>query len=594
MKQLLILVVLAFASLHVGAQTSVQERLRLARAYESAGDTKSAARMFQEILDERPEDRNAFDGVVRTLSSLQQHASLAPLIERRLKTKNELDVAVLYGEVLWKAGKTSEAIDAWQQAAQLGGESEDVLRIIAERQAAATATKAAMQSYLRAREKNGSAAVYSMEIGRLALASGEIQRGIEETLLDYREREDYLFTQGQLAIVLAQPGGTELLRTALDGNDGATLRLRQWFFRETKAWKEAYDVAKELDRSYGARGQELFQFGEQARLDGRYELALQAYDDVVQSSTASDQWKQNALYWYVRTLDQRLRGSASVDRATAEQVLDRYGEIIRKNPTLWFASDALYHSAVLAYDVLRDRDRARSYLERLVSQWRGTIAAADGLLLLASMYVADDNLNRALDILQIADQTASTPQLQSKRDAAAVLRADILWWNGNMDSAQRIYAAIARQPGSSAANDALDRIFMIQSVDTDSMALQMMIQADRARVERRYDKAGERYRQAADVAKEPDVRDRCLWMAARAYLDARDTTSAEPLLAELVKDIPRCLYGDQALWTSAALTASKGDTARAITLLNTLLVAYPRSILIPSTRDRIRALRGDA
>lgn len=594
MRKLLLMLLVLCAGVIAAAQTTVQERLRLARAYETAGDTKSAARIFQELLDERPDDRIAFDGVVRTLTSLQQHASLAPLVERRLRARNELDVAVLYGEVLWKSGKTADALDAWQKAAEQGGESEDVVRVIAERQAASGATRAAMQSYIQARKKNGAAAAYSMEIGRLALASGELQRGIDETLLDYREREDYLFTQGQLAIVLAQAEGTELLGKALVGNDVATLRLRQWFFRETKAWKEAFDVTKVLDRTYGARGQEVFQFGEQARLDGRYELALQAYDEVVQSSDASDQWKQNALYWYVRTLDQRLRGSTRVDQSTAEQVLGRYSEIIKKNPTLWFASDALYHSAVLAYDVLRDRDRARNLLERLVSQWRGTIAAADGLLLLASMYVADDNLSRALDILQMADQAASTPQLQSKRDAASVLRADILWWQGNMDSAQKIYATIARQPGSAAANDALDRIFMIQSVDSDSAALQIMVQADRARVERRYNKAGERYRQAADVAKEPDIRDRCLWMAARAYLDDRDTTSAEPLLAELLKDVPQCLYGDQALWTSASLAATRGNTAHAISLLNTLLVAYPRSILIPSTRDRIRALRGDA
>ncbi len=591
---LLVLHTLALAFASTSAQQGAPERYRYAQALEQSGDQRGAARIYQELYTERPNEDRYFDGVVRTLSALGQHASLVPIIEERVAKAPSVPLLNQLAMAQWKSGMTVTATEQWQRALALAGNAEDALVEIGEAQLLAGAATVAMPTFERARSVNGNKRAHAFVIGRIALATGDVARATTEFIEDYRDRSDLLQTQGQLAAIMATPEGVRTVRDKLRGNEPEILRLRVWFYQEVKEWNQAFEVVKMLDAATRAAGQELYTFAERARRDGQYDVAIEAFGYVADMSAAADQWRQNALYWYVRTLDQRIRGRGkTVTSSDAATIIARYEDVIQRSPRNPFAADALYHIGVLQGDVLKDREQARLTMQRLMNSWRGTTAAADAGLYVSDLAVVADQLNVAEQILLGLESLPVTNDLAMRRDMAVIKRADILAWKGLADSARRLYMAVASRPGSAASNDAFERLMMFQLTDEDTATRSQILLGDRMMIARREDVAAQHYEAAALGTKDTELRDRCRWRASVAWNSFGNVAEAERLAQSIANDAPESIVGDRALFVLAEIKERGGDVSAAMKHLTDLLTYYPSSILVPRARERLRLLRGD-
>jgi cellulose synthase operon protein C len=588
-----ILILLCLATFAAPAQSGSAEKLRLALTYERAGDLRSAARLYQEVLDARPDDRSAFDGVVRTLSGLGQHAALLPLVEQRDRTAPSDEVAMLLGALYWKAGRTKDAETTWQRAVTMAGDDAMAWMRLAEAQSSVLAHAPAITSYRTARDRSDDPNAFAAELAGLYIVVGDITNGAVEVLRDYDASNDQLRAQGRLAAIMSTPEGVTYVGTLLQTDPASTdrSRLRQWYYRETKAWTKALEVTRDLDKRSRANGQELIAFGDGARRDGHYDVALAAYDDVM-SIAANESTRLTAVYAYARTLDLKLRAGGAFSDAEARKIVERYDGIVKSYPTHWYAASALYQMALLEVDVLGDVDAARGHLQRLVSQYNGTAAAADGALRLARLYIAQEQFDAADKLLVVLARSTVQDQ-QGQRDMALVLRGDLAAWRGEADSARALYTAVAARPGSVAANDALDRLLVMQVSERDSVAVDIMRRAERAAAIGRNADAAERFAEASTKATDSELRDRCRIAAAEQYIAAGRDADAMTQLDRIIPEIPETIFGDRALWLQASILVRRKETQAAIDALTTLLVQYPRSILLPDARERLRALRGD-
>jgi predicted negative regulator of RcsB-dependent stress response len=312
----------------------------------------------------------------------------------------------------------------------------------------------------------------------------------------------------------------------------------------------------------------------------------------VMSIAANESTRLTAVYAYARTLDLKLRAGGAFSDAEARKIVERYDGIVKSYPTHWYAASALYQMALLEVDVLGDVDAARGHLQRLVSQYNGTAAAADGALRLARLYIAQEQFDAADKLLVVLARSTVQDQ-QGQRDMALVLRGDLAAWRGEADSARALYTAVAARPGSVAANDALDRLLVMQVSERDSVAVDIMRRAERAAAIGRNADAAERFAEASTKATDSELRDRCRIAAAEQYIAAGRDADAMTQLDRIIPEIPETIFGDRALWLQASILVRRKETQAAIDALTTLLVQYPRSILLPDARERLRALRGD-
>lgn len=577
------------------AQSSTdRDKLRMAQTYERSGDFRNAARLYQELHASSPSLDSYFQGVVRSLSGLQQYAALAPLVVEQMKIAPSVNTAILAGTLYGRLGDMTTAESWWKKAIDLSEDDETTHLLIGAEQSQLMLHALALRSYKAARSINGDALAYCDEIGQLSAVTGDLKTAAREAVAMYGLDGDLVRVQRRLSILLSYEGGPAAIATELDAmtsNSPDVLRLRQWYYRQTKSWKQALEVTAQLDALTKPRGQELLLFADGARMDDQYDVAINAYT-IIMKDVSELRYRMSAAYGSARALEQKLRRTEKITPEEARNVVARYDDIISQYGQHPIAAEALYHSAILLDDVLGDMDGARERLMRLLNQWKGTTVSSDGALRLADIYLA---MGRDGDAVSTLRGLANGPSVlvSDRADLARLRLADLFLWNGNLDSASAYYTPLAATTGSVASNDALDRLLLINLAQDDSSTVIAIAAAEGLLARRHYRDAALLFVQAATTAKDNDLRDRARLNGAVAFIELNDDVSAEPLLVEILKGIPETIYGDRSMSLYADIQVRRGDTPGALKTLNSLLVNYPRSILVPSVRDRIRVLRGD-
>lgn len=593
---LAIIVVVAAASVSYAQRVDERDQLRMAATYERGGDLRGAARIYQELLAGSPSNDAYFQGVVRTLSGLQQYDALLPLVETYASQKQSSDAGVLAGSLRARRGERDAAQQWWTRALDWSVDKEQTLVQISTEQRKSGLFDLALTSIRRARDLAGSAREhpYSDELVSMLTLTSQYQEACNEIIDVFTTERDLYRAMRALTVVLASEGAIQYALTAVDrlsSTDEDHVRLQQWMYRQTKSWEKALATSEQLDRVTRSNGNEVLMFAEGARNDEQYEIALRAYDRVLAMST-DQRAKIAAAYGSVRTIEQQMRRSRELSVADAREIVRRYDDVIATYPQHPLCADALMHAARIEDGVLQQSDKARERLLRIQNQWRGTSTYAEAALLLATLYLAIGKDREATEVLN-ALIVAPVVVVGDRRDLARLQLADMKFWNNEIPDARRIYSELAEVPSSVAANDAIDRLLLLDLAQDDSASVVKFAQGEGLFARRQYHQAYATYMQISESARDLDLRDRASARAMESALAMRDDSLAVVPIRRVIERIPETIWGDRVLIRLAEIEERKGDFQAAITTLNSLLVAYPRSIFVPSARDRIRRLRGD-
>lgn len=603
-RLLLVLLAATSALQHLAsAQTSTtrtfaneedSDKYRMAVAYERTGDLRNAARLYQELHASQPNAAAYFQGVVRTLTALGQYAALLPLAEKHAKLMDSPSVAVLVGTLYARLNRSEQARTWWEQARSLSGDDEATLVQIGRDQMDVMMNADALETFVAARGKNGSPTAYSDEIFKLRSASGDVSGAVADVLAAFRVDADAISAERRLSVLLSYENGATIIAENLEQlptTDPKNLRLAAWFFRETKRWPQAYEVVTKLDALTGQPGMELLVFADAARTSENYDIALKAYDEVVRRAKDGS-LVMSAVFGSVRCLELQLRLRRNPTADEAREIIKRYDEIISRFASNPVSADALYFSALLLDEVIRDIDASRDRLLRLRSAWRASPRAVDGSLRLADIFIVMGDDARAREVLA---EIISGPKglVGDRADLAQLKLADMLLWSGELDSAKALYTPLTESTGSLASNDAIDRMLLLNLALDDSASVRSIAKAEGLVARRRHVEAVSVIRDAVSRIRDADMRDRSLLLCARSYVAVGDTVNAIATLKKIIESSSESIYGDRAMWLYADLVIAQHDSRQAITILETLLRNYPRSIIAPDARERIRRLRGD-
>lgn len=574
-----------------------RDQLRMAAAYERGGDQRGAARIYQELYAGTPTNETYFQGVVRTLTALQQFDALLPIVESHATTRGTVESLLLAGSLRARRGERENAVTWWERAKEASRDQEQVLVQISNEQRKAGYFDVALASLREARVRSGREAdfPYHEELVGLLTLTGAYQDACDEVLAVYSKEHDLYRAMRSLTVLLASEGATdrvvatvERLSTTVEEN----LRLQQWVFRQTRSWNLALTTSMQLDRVTRAQGNEILMFAEGARNDEQYDVALKAYDNVL--TVSKDQRTRiSAAYGSVRTLEQQLRRMRELSYDDAKEIVRRYDDVIATNPSHPLSAEALLNAARLEDGVLRQPDKARERLQRILNQWRGTTTYAEATLLLASLYIAINKDSEARDVLN-GLLTSPTIVAGDRKDLALLLLADMAFWSLDISDARRQYTELAEAPSSPAANDAIDRLLVIDLAQDDSSAVSSFARAEGLFARRLYAAAFETFMRINESTRDVDLRDRACVRAMESALSMRDDSLARKAIGLVIERIPETIWGDRVLLRLAEIEERSGNAPAAMNALSTILVAYPRSIFVPTARDRLRRLRGDS
>lgn len=591
------LVMLAAATFAAGQSSDDRDRLRMAATYERTGDNRGAARIYQELFAQQPSNETYFQGVVRTLSALQQFDALMPLVESHATTTRNESASILAGTLRARRGERDAAVRWWEAAIDASNDKEQAYVAVSNEQRKAGLYDLALASLRKARVRSQreDQHPYSDEFVALLSLTGAYDEACDEILAVFTLDSDLYRTMRSLTLLLtsdaaAAPVADRVARLTADHEE--SLRLKQWVYRQLRQWDRALDATIALDRLVRARGNELLMFADGARNDEQFSIALQAYEQVVRLA-ADQRTSIAAAYGSVRTLEQQLRRQRDLSVQDAREIVKQYDDVITSYPNHPLCADALLNAARIEDAVLGNAESARSRLQRIQVLWRGTTIYGEASLLLATLYLSIGNDQEARSVLELMI-AAPDVVVSDRKDLARLMLADMQLWQGKIETARELYSVLAEQHTSAAANDAIDRMLLIDLAQDDSASVLAFAAAEGQFVRRSYAVAYQQFMGLSSTANDAELRERALVRAAEVSLTMRNDSLALVPLRTIAERIPETIWGDRVLLRLSEIEERRGDVSAAMQALNALLVAYPRSIFVPAARDRIRKLRGDS
>ena len=241
-------------------------------------------------------------------------------------------------------------------------------------------------------------------------------------------------------------------------NDIYIQELIAWFFRTTNDLASAFKIYVRLDDLKNVQGREILNFAELSRKDGHFSEALTAYEMLIDESKYN-RYKRNAIYGYALTLESKLEEKVDVTEKQANDIINRYKEIIQINGNSNEAADAMYRIAMIKKNWLNDYKSSNKDLEQIIDKFARSPLATEAGLRLALNYLEMGELDKSKSMLEDVINYFSTNNHEKKSEAEYYL-AKTSYFSGNIDTAAVLFNSLIHNEKDDIANDALEKLFL--------------------------------------------------------------------------------------------------------------------------------------
>ncbi len=491
-------------------------------------------------------------------------------------------------------GTPDSARQAWQRALAQEPNNPETYRAVARAQAELQLFDEAVATVLRGRQRLRSDTLCAEELSMWYVQLGDIERGIRETVQVLWQTQDLNRVYTRVLVYLALPKAAERIRSELERllqqypRNALVRRLMVWFLQEVGQNRAAVEHVRRLDELQGGTGVELLQYAEALQQNGDLALALELYEEVLRGHPVREV-RLKALYGYVQTAELMLRqGEKSIPW---QRIRREYEELIRQADTLALGAESAYAMGRFLWEIAHDGVAAEEVFQRIVRQFPQTRWAVLSLVELARLALYRGEFPPAE---QYVRQAAAADTLAPEAAQwAQFWHAELEFFRGNFDSARAAYARVALQTASPAANDALQRLVLLENV-SDSSRLARFAAAELAFLQERWEQAQREYLSIANQTGDEPLAELALLRAAEAALARQDFSTAQQLLTRLLAEHEDILYGDKALLLLGESLERQGRRAEALAVYQQFFLRFPNSIYQDEVRRRIQRLREGA
>ncbi len=596
MNKFLIIIFLVFGFTGAIAQVN-EQKFKLAESYEKSGDFENASRLYKELLSSDISQEPYFEGYVRSMKAMNRFNDMIPIVKDRLEKVKNVPTYALLGELYWRIGKTSDANDTWEECIKLFEKRPEAYQFIAQTQVSLQLYDKAIKLLKDGRDIIKDKFIFSDLIIKLFIATGNYKEGLPQIYEVFVKDYNLAQAQGRIYALMSSDEANKFIESYLNEktkqnfNNLMIIELYAWFLRSVNKFEESLDLYVRMDELKNARGGEIYRFAEDSRRDGQYEIAQKAYSKLIDQGR-SQPYSQAALYGYARTMEAIIESKSSMTINEANDLIDRYRSIIKDYPGSMHSAESRLRIANLAENILKDYKLAETEYSNLFKERQFPNLASQAGLTLANLYIKNLELEKAEKLYRnIIIQYKN--QLYQESLKAEYGLADLLYYNGNADSASTLYRILSKNTESDVANDALNKYVFIETNKQLVKALNDFAKAELNLKAEKYDEAISLFRQISKEQSGEDIAELSLKNMIEIENKRKNYKLSADYAEELLKDYPESIYGDWILMTIADNYTKMNDKQTALKYYNDILIKYPRSIYLTEARKKIRFLRDE-
>ncbi|MFH1277941.1 MAG: tetratricopeptide repeat protein [Candidatus Eisenbacteria bacterium] len=573
-----------------GPDPRFQRRLEEASRHLRRGGAERARRIFEELLSERPEDRDAFAGLIAARIETFDLEGLGEMVETRIAEKGiDPELSLLLGDVHAAAGRRPEAMAVWRASVDLFDSREEAYRLIARRMEDRRMVDEAILFLREGRRESGDRFQFSEDLCRLLGFAGKMDESAREWVraaaagtrknAEAARRLQELRNDGEID---AYP--YDEMRAILDSlpsRHGVREILAECYLEDGRC-DAARGEYEELERSQPRCGTYLMPFAKRAAELGCFGEAAKAASDLARRCDRPSV-RLDAAFLLARV--QREEGNPDGAIAT-------YDGILKDTKNVRETNRARFELASVLVDEMGEGERAIPVLEELLraDKYDGL---TDARFLLARGRLITGDFEGARTEYQSIHDTAEDDDTR-ERAIFAVGRS--LFFAGDMDGALAEYRRVVDQyPAGFYLNDAIDQsIFISGHRDAGDGALREYADC-LLRIDRKdFDGGRKKVESLLETLTVSHLRDELTWQLGRIAEEEGLYRQAVEVYERLVAEFPGERLAHVASVRVADLYCTRlGDIPRGLARYDKFLVDHPTSILADEARRKKREAQSE-
>lgn len=567
------------------------QQFRVAQRYQRNNQHENAIRILAQLYKNHPGSPRYYQALLTSYLKLSRFDAATTLVQQqRVAQPGNPHYEIDYGNVLYKAGQTDEARRIWRETLKKFRNNVGIYTTLANVYAENRMYGDAAKMYREAYKKNPDKAYLLQNLADFYRRRLQYQRALR-TYLEYVKKHPKSYQNAIRSVLSFQLEKTQvdslsnILDSARKGSPGSLeiQILAAKFYQKHQRYDQALKIIEKLENSK-TRGQHLAEFARAVQADSLYELALRAYQRIIDKFSGSNYVL--SAYLGAATCNLEIAKQRN-EQKFARQAIEMIEKVRQKYP----AHPQLAKLSLLEGDIYRqfffDIDRATQIYLQVAEKYRKKTAIHETALLNAGMsYIIRGDLANAKVVLE---------KVTGKQKPNALFYlAKIAFYQSDFAKAREISDEILQIQGYAGrtTNDALALQALLNNESSAPDALKNYAAADLLLFQQKKSQAINKLQSALDAGPPPYFRIKILFEAARLAAEIGKYPEALAFCNQAIQDPALQLYADEALFIMAGIVDHKlKDFAKASELYDQVLADFPESQFVNPARERLKTLR---
>ncbi len=582
------------------------ERFQLAESLLQAGQFDRAIPMLEDLLASSPGTHVFYERLRQAYEEVKRYDEAIALVERQMARATSPEVFLVEkGRLQFLAGLESEARSTWESVVARQPSSPSVYLMVYRSLLQVRLFDVAIEILESGRERIGNPDLFRTDLAQLYALTSQLDKAVSEYLGLLASNP------GQLSFVKSRLGpymtDSSAIASAVPPVESAVARdplnrsyreLLTMLYVELERYEDAYQVVQAVDRLEKEEGSMLFAFAQTAADGGAWNVAVNAFEEVLKRYPASPASPDalRGLGMMQEKWAQQFAAGMEPDSSQAHYsaALATYERFMIDFPQHAHVPDVLTRMGRLQQDVLGDLESAERILSEVTARYPGTRPADEAAFALGQLAIMTDRLTDARIRFTRIVTRLRTGDLA---DASRLELARLHFYQGQFDAALQLAEAMQENSFSDVSNDAIGlKVLINESKGPDSLhtALRRYARSQLEIRQQNKEQAVLTLNFLIDEFGDHPIVDDARFLRASVLADLGRVADATQAYLEIPLMHPMSFFGDRSIFHAATLARDQeGDQERAIELFERLLSEYPRSLLVQDARTAIRLLRGE-
>ncbi len=594
--------ILAFGLMCVSLVLQAQDA-KLAQQYYNDGEYEKAVTLYEKLSASDNNNDYYFDRYVECLMELRRFEDAEKALVKAIKRKpKETRYYVTYGRLFEMQDKDDEAQKQYLRAIEQMPAERYAINKLATAFSTVSKYDLAIQTYEKGATSLNDPLVFAYNLADLYRRKGDAPKMIGQYLNSVQASPDRTDNvKGIFQRYLSNEDMANLRQQLLDriqaspnGNNPNLVDMLAWVYIQEKDYTSALRQLRALDRQLKENGVRVYQLAEIAANDKSYNVAIEAYEYVVQKGNGSPFFldsKQELL----RCRRNKLVEGYAYTREDLMLLEKYYEEFINEFGKSRGTAPLVVELAELEALYINNLDKAIGLLDELIKipgLPANTLGQAK--LNLGDYYLMKNDVWESTLLYSQVDKAFKDDPMGHE---ARYRNARLSYFSGDFKWSQSQYDILKASTSRLISNDALDQSIFIMdnlNLDTTLEAMTYYAQADLLIFQNRFNEAFVKLDSLLQLYPNHSLEDDVWYLKAKVHLKKREYSQAAGFYAKIAENYPEEIRADNSIFALAELYETQlNDKEKAMKLYEKLFIDYSGSTFAVDARKKYRVLRGD-